>query len=207
VRETNVSTCSSHLEKPLPHSLRPRSDALGKPAEVAFANPLANAVLQHVPRPRLTALDMPHAPMQRHALRAAAVHAAVQNVVVVEDQIPRRHFHNLHAGQALCEWISTALGVRPRPPVRARHDHEAGVIEQREVPLRVPGRLVQPRALLSGGGLRRDVVAVPTQREVAVGPHQQVVELHDQVIFGALEQLRGGADDRVAEVRRREYGL
>lgn len=168
-------------------------------------------MLQHVPRAQPPAGHVADGPVQAQALAGAAVAAAVQDVVVVEDGVAGVEPHDEPARHARLERVRESLGVGARPRVRARdHDERLVAVAERQVPLRVPGRLPQARDLLLGGGGGRDVVAVPPQLVVAaVGrPHEQVVQLHDELVVAAVrtQELLGRAEDLVAEVAGGEGG-
>jgi hypothetical protein len=59
-RVPNLTRVSSHLDQPLPHALRPSPVPLLELREVAFLNPAADPVLQHITRPKPAATHVSH---------------------------------------------------------------------------------------------------------------------------------------------------
>ncbi|PHH91163.1 hypothetical protein CDD83_1444 [Cordyceps sp. RAO-2017] len=139
--------------------------------------------------------------VQGGAVAAAVVDAAVQDVVVVEGDVAGPEADDELARQLGGERGGVALGAGARAAVRARHQHQRLVLPQGQVVLGVEGRAGQAGGLVLGRGVGGDVVAVPAQGEVALGPDEHVEELHDEPVVAAAQQLARRRQQRVREVQ------
>lgn len=158
-------------------------------------------MLQHIPRPDVPPSHMPNTPMQRSPLGMAIIDTPVQDIIIIKHRIPRLQLHHQLARHIPLISIRLPLPLRPRPAMRSRHQHKRPIIIQRQIPLRMPRGFPQSLLFLRRGRRRRDIVAMPPQREIRARPYQQVVEFHDQIVLRAtMEELRDGVDDGVVEV-------
>lgn len=83
LRKATVAT-RPHCNQTFLHAFGKLCHIAGKVIEVTFTCPLANAMLQDIPRPRRIATRQAHSSMQSHSFRLAIIDAAVQDVVVVK---------------------------------------------------------------------------------------------------------------------------
>ncbi|OSS48620.1 hypothetical protein B5807_07045 [Epicoccum nigrum] len=145
-------------------------------------------MLQHVPRSLLTCRNRPNTSMQRHPLLRTIIHPPMQNIVVVKRYLSSFQLHRDLARHIRFIRRSSPLVIRPRPLMTPRNKHQTTVIVQRKIPLRMVPGLLQPRQLFLRRRTRRDIVPMPPQLEIPLGPHKHVVQLHRQIPFLARDQ-------------------
>lgn len=167
--------------------------------------PLGNTVLQDTLGPQLTVLNRTVQPMHSDALLVGKVLGAVQNVVVVENNVTGVHLHGDLASDVLLAVVVSgllALLLGADPLVRARHDNEAGVLGQGKVELGTSiGVLQQLLGLLLRSALGLDGVAVPVQTKVSERVDQHVEQFHQQLVVRLLQDVQGNVQDLVARVQ------
>lgn len=157
-------------------------------------------MLQDISRPERASSSMPYASVEGHPLDVTLVRPAVEDIVVIEYDVACFHLNPDLARYSLLKGVCISLNLRPSPDVRARDGDETLVIIQSQVPLRAPSRLLQPLELLLCRRRRGDVVPVPREFEIPIGPAQEVEKLEDQILILALEEFLDNVYDRGGEV-------